>query len=50
MKKSLVVLECLPAMLALPAIAKAQLQVPIMVQPAEWTGQQDTPTTTVTLV
>ncbi|MGB8543554.1 MAG: choice-of-anchor D domain-containing protein [Candidatus Acidiferrales bacterium] len=38
MKKFLMVFVCLLAMLALPAIAKAQLQVPIIVQPAEWTG------------
>jgi hypothetical protein len=28
----------LPALLALPTIAHAQLNVPIIVQPAEWTG------------
>jgi hypothetical protein len=39
MKKFLVVLVCLLAMPPLPTIAKAQLQVPIIVQPAEWTGQ-----------
>ena len=38
MKKFLMVLVCLAAMLALATIAKAQLQVPIVVQPAEWTG------------
>jgi len=39
MKKYLMVFVCLPGMLALPTIAHAQLQVPIIVQPAEWTGQ-----------
>lgn len=38
MKKFSIVLGCLLAFLALPAIAKAQLQVPIIVQPAEWSG------------